>query len=127
MLPLALAVSVFLLLFFSVCFYGYRRNARVSRFYRHVGAAEEASATPLIAAEAPGTSRSSPLHWFETVGQALPVSPQDVSAARRYLIAAGFRRPEAVQVYYGTKIAAAALLFLLMGSSQPYLAVSPTF
>jgi tight adherence protein C len=126
MLPLTLAASVFLVIFCSVCFYGYRRYARVSRFYRHVGA-EETSATPLIGADAPGPGRSSPFHLFETVGQALPVSPQDISVARRYLIVAGFRRLEAVQVYYGTKIAAAVLLFLLMLFSQRYLTILPTF
>ena len=49
---------------------------------------------------------------MQTIGEKVPISPQEATAARRTLIAAGYRSERALKVLYGCKLMLAVLLFI---------------
>jgi len=52
---------------------------------------------------------------FRLVGEVVPASSAESTGLRKRLVAAGYRWPSAVPIFYGIKCAAALLLALLMG------------
>lgn len=103
------AVSVFLLLMLTITWFGYLRYARSGHAYSELG-------RPVVTAEAaeaeaePG--ETTVLRIIRMVGEQVPVSPEDVSITRRYLIAAGYRNDNAVTIYAGLRVLFIAALVL---------------
>lgn len=64
------------------------------------GAAPQALPAPRPAESAKETAAK----VLESLGRTLPIAPSDVEAVRKELIAAGYRWPSAVPIYYGIKI-----------------------
>jgi tight adherence protein C len=116
---LALTVSLFLLLLISISFYGYRRYAKPAHFNERLDS--------IVAAGQPAAfqDRAQQQKWIvrvvQTIGEKVPISPQDATLARRYLLAAGHRSDRAVKVYYGSKIAFAVLLFIAAFVGRSYI------
>jgi len=111
-MPALISLALFVVLTLSITAYGYRLYVRPRRFYEQLGGPVTADATPL---EAPQGKRFM-VRLVEKVGEAMPISPQEVSMTRRYLIAAGFRSEVAPKIYYGLKVVlcAAALIVALL-------------
>jgi tight adherence protein C len=104
-------VILFLLIVAAVSYFGYIHYARPS------GMLDQLASTTSQGIPRPFPHRKqkrqfTPARLLEPLGNLLPVSPQDASAAKRELYAAGFRKDAAVAVYYGTKILLAVVLVL---------------
>lgn len=102
---MALLVSVVLFIFLmgAITVYGYRRYAKPGRVLDQLGGVTVTTETPLLTAVAEAQP-SALVRITQRIGEKVPVSPQDASAARRLLVAAGYRSETAVRVYYGVKV-----------------------
>jgi tight adherence protein C len=98
------------MLFVLISMFGYRLYAKPARFQERLGNAvglEQPVAQPMQ------PQQSWVVRAAQVIGEKVPLSPQDATLARRYLIAAGYRSDTAVRVYYGIKIAGCVALFLV--------------
>jgi tight adherence protein C len=120
-MPALISLVLFVVLTLSITAYGYRLYVRPRRFYEQLGGPVAADAGPL---EAP---RGKPfmVRLVEKVGEAVPISPQEVSMTRRYLIAAGFRSEVAPKIYYGLKIVLCAVALIVALLVRDSLTESP--
>jgi len=120
-LGLTLTLLFFLAVATSVALVGYRTYVRPVRFHERLGAA----VMPAQVGQ-PGGSEVGGRKWVvrvvQQIGEKVPVSPQDVTIARRYLIAAGYRSDTALHVYYGAKIVMAVCFFLASLVLRNYIA-----
>jgi tight adherence protein C len=67
--------------------------------------------------EEPGGSRVERLvGLFKRVGEKAPKSPREMGSLRLRLVQAGFRRDEALTIFFGIRLSAAVGLFLLLSS-----------
>lgn len=122
-----MAITISLLLFLAlvagITYFGYKRYARPSRYYEQLGGTASV-AMPTIdtlgAPEEPGLA----VRVFQQVGDKVPISPQDAMAARKDLIAAGYRSDEAVAVFFGARIVATLLLVLAAFTFRDYVTSS---
>ena len=110
----ALGFLLFVSLTVLITAVGYWMYARPSGFQKRLGTLE---ATP--AAMTVGPSDAASRGWLvrvvETIGEKVPLSPQEASLARRTLIAAGFRSDRATTVYYGLKVLLGVVLLVPAG------------
>ncbi|MEK7404728.1 MAG: type II secretion system F family protein [Acidobacteriota bacterium] len=110
-----IALTLFLFLMSAISYYGYRHYAKPGRIFEQIGgpAGEVETSRAYGAAGAAGLL----IRTIRRVGEKVPISPQDASRTRRYLIAAGYRSDTALVTYYGVKvllcIAMAGLIFAL--------------
>jgi tight adherence protein C len=122
---IAATFSFFLFIAGIITVLGYRMYSRPARIHERLGAA-------VVELPALGTTKSSDRKWavriIQTIGEKVPISPQDATITRRYLIAAGYRTDMALKVFYGIKLVMCA--GLLLGSivgrhfiSNPILAI----
>jgi tight adherence protein C len=111
---LAIAISVFLFFFLAglISFMGYRIYARPTRFQKRLGSLEE-NAQPSVTLDPSGAPDTSWLvRVVQTIGEKVPISPQEASLTRRTLLAAGFRSDRAIKIHYGVKLIAAGVFFI---------------
>jgi tight adherence protein C len=104
-------IALFGLLMIAISYVGYRHYARPARLYDQLGAGLVGH--PARAADGRAREEGVVVRVFREIGAKVPVSPQDVSTTRRYLIAAGHRSESAIGVFYGIKAIACAVLFIL--------------
>ena len=117
-MTLYVSIGLFILLMIAISVYGYRLYAKPSRFQDQLGKA--------VAVEQPlektgGGEKKWLVRVIQEIGEKVPISPQDVGIARRYLFAAGFRSDMAVRVYYGLKIVLALTLFIVAVIGRNYI------
>ncbi len=112
-MALGIAIAFFCIILLSITAYGYRLYAKPGRIEDRLKASSaSAAATAVIGPSAgPRAEKKWLVRVVQQIGEAVPVSPQDVGMSRRYLIAAGYRSDTAVKVYYGLKIVLAVALF----------------
>jgi tight adherence protein C len=60
-----------------------------------------------------GAQPAAVIRIIRQVGEKVPISPQDASIARRYLVAAGFRSATALVTYYGLKVLLCGAMLLV--------------
>lgn len=109
-MPALISLALFVVLSLSITAYGYRLYVRPRRFYEQLsGPAQGGPAAATL--EAP-PEKPFFVRFVQKVGEAVPISPQEVSMTRRYLIAAGFRSEIAPKIYYGLKIVLCAAFFV---------------
>lgn len=60
------------------------------------------------------------VRFFKPIGEMLPRSPEDLSAEAQKLVQAGYRRKDAVMLFYGVRIVTAVVLFLAMSIFQVF-------
>jgi tight adherence protein C len=97
-----ISVAFFLAILGVVSIYGYRRYARPGRFIEQVGSA--AITMPAVDKVTPDEQPGLAVRIAQTIGEQVPISPEDATAARLDLVAAGFRSEQALAILYGTKI-----------------------
>lgn len=110
-IEILIPAALFLLLMGGITWYGYARYARAGQAYGEI-ATEDSG--PIES----GTETSGLIRIIQTIGEQVPVSPEDVSMTRRYLIAAGYRSDSAVPIYSGLRICFVALLVLFVAGSS---------
>jgi len=110
---MAIFVSAILFLFLmgAVTLFGYRRYVRPGRVLDQLGGMTVTSESALIASGGP--QQGVLVRITQHIGEKVPVSPQDVSVARRVLVAAGYRSETAVRIYYGLKVLLCISLLIL--------------
>jgi tight adherence protein C len=117
-MAITISVVFFVILALSISAAGYRIYARPGRIHERLGAA---------VVEMPSLERigEPDRKWLvrvvQTIGEKIPISPQDATMARRYLIAAGYRSDAAIKVYHGIKIVTAVALFLAAAIFRGYI------
>lgn len=112
-MAISITIALFLLVATSIAYVGYRFYAKPGRIHERLGAAVLEAPTPEQIGQLDQPRRTWIVRVVQTVGEKVPISPQDAGLARRYLIAAGYRSDLAVRAYYGIKIIAAVALFLV--------------
>lgn len=118
-----LAAGLFSLLMVAITAYGYRRYARPGRYFEQLG--DTVVADPLVGPTTVPGPEEAVVRVITQIGEAVPVSPQDVSESRRMLIAAGYRTDRAVYMYYGIKVVLSVLFVLLALVARNYLIFNP--
>lgn len=128
-MTLLIPIAFFLLLMVSITWFGYLRYARAGQAYTELS--REALGLP---EEMEDTAPDSGVvRIIKLVGEQVPVSPDEVSMTRRYLIAAGYRGDSAVTIYAGLRVlflVGMVLLALLSGVlffTNPVLKFMPLF
>lgn len=109
-MSLIVSIFCFLLLSSVIVAFGYKHYVRPARLLDQLK-----TSTVDVMASALSADRSSQFtgaRLLKSIGELIPVSPQDAAIAKKGLIAAGFRSGPAVSVYYGAKFCCAALLLL---------------
>src|SRR5579863_7193138 len=101
MLPIMLAVFLFLLLMAVISIYGYRAYVRPSRIYDRVGGIAETAAESETVSVKP---RDVVVRVFEQIGEQIPLSPADQTITKRDLVMAGYRSEGAIRIYFGIKV-----------------------
>ncbi|HXG32118.1 MAG TPA: type II secretion system F family protein [Bryobacteraceae bacterium] len=113
-MALLVSFALFGLLVSLIGYAGYRYYARPGRIYEQIGVP-----APVFEEGAAAREAGFAVRVIRLIGEKVPVSPQDASLTRRYLIAAGYRSENALAVYYGIRvlcaIAAGVAGFLLRG------------
>lgn len=106
-----ISLALFVILMAAISVYGYRRYAKPGRVYEQLGgpAAIVNPTVDRISNDEPGLA----VTVLQQIGEKIPVSPQDMMATRRELVAAGYRTESAVAVFYGCKVVFCATLLLL--------------
>jgi tight adherence protein C len=102
MLAGLLTLVLFVVIGSTVGYYGYRLYARPGRIMEQVGPAAALAFDPALEQGAPPAAFV--IRIIRQIGEKVPISPQDASIARRYLVAAGFRSATALITYYGLKV-----------------------
>ena len=107
----------FLLLLAVITWAGHRYYARPGRFYEQLGTI---SITELSGAQG-GLNDGLAIRVIRTLGEKIPISPEEATLTRRLLIAAGYRDDGALAVYYGLRGLAVISCLLLAVVGQSYL------
>ncbi len=110
---MVLGLSLFLILTIVITAVGYFTWARPSRFQKRLGTLEETPAMAVNTSDAAG--RAWIVRIVETIGEKVPLSPQEAGMARRTLIAAGYRSDRAVTAYFGVKVLMAIGFVIVAG------------
>src|SRR5688572_31340382 len=76
---------------------------------------QELTSSPGDEVEKPRMERL--IKLFKRIGEKAPVSPKEMGQLKLRLVQAGYRRPEAVTIFFGIRIMFALGLFLLFSSS----------
>jgi tight adherence protein C len=103
MLAIGSAVLLFAFLMSAITLYGYRRFAKPGRVVEQLG-------TPVMTMQTMVADPLDPrrdnvmVQVFQTLGEYVPISPEDAIMTRRYLIAAGLRTEQALMVFFGIKL-----------------------
>jgi len=96
-----ISLALFVLLTLSITAYGYRLYVRPRRLYEQLGSPVEVQAAAAVTGPA---ERPLLVRLIQRVGEKVPISPQETSMVRRYLMAAGIRSEAAPKIYYGLKV-----------------------
>ncbi len=112
MIALMIALAAFVMLMALIGFFGYRYYARPGRVYEQLGGnATMAFPSGVGTMTEPGHGLI--VSVVEQIGRAVPLNPDDASAVRRDLIAAGYRAESAVTLYAGLRVLATVFMVVL--------------
>lgn len=98
---LFVSLAFFVVLMGAITWFGYNRYARAGQAFSEIGRATTSSSTLLD-----GNAQQQPtiVRIIQFVGEQVPISPEEASMTRRYLIAAGYRNDNAVVIYAGLRV-----------------------
>jgi tight adherence protein C len=102
---LVFALSVFVIMMAAISAVGYRMIVKPAQFTQRLDSIAAGNEPLSIHDHAP--QQKWLVRVVQTIGEKVPISPQDAGLARRVLLAAGYRSDRAVKAYYGSKIALA--------------------
>jgi len=107
-----LSIAFFLLLAGVITVFGYKRLAKPAQIYEQLGGVVSVQ-NPTI--DRVGTDEQPGLivSVIEQIGQQVPLTPVDITAARGELIAAGYRGDQSIFILYGLKVVMCAAMLIL--------------
>lgn len=100
-MAILISLAVFAALLAFIVYIGYRLYARPGRVYEQLGGP---AALTLPSHENRDGEVSVVVSMIEQLGHVMPVNDEDVSVVRADLIAAGYRAPSAVWIYFGARL-----------------------
>jgi tight adherence protein C len=114
------SLALFAALMTGISFFGYRRYVRPARVHTQLGAPVITASTRL---ELSTPRANAPVAALNRLGAMLPTGKKD-AVTKQLLIMAGYRSAHALQVFYGARLVAVTVGFLLAlvlhaGSSNP--------
>jgi tight adherence protein C len=109
-MALLVSVALFGILATAITAFGYGRYAKPARLLQQL---HNETAEPVEIEQIGQPKTSGLVRRLQALGQHAPISPQDARAARKMLVAAGYRAESAVAVLYGIKLALALALLVL--------------
>ena len=127
MIALLIAGAAFVLLMALIAYFGYRYYARPGRVYEQLGGPAAIAFPGMGDMAEPGHGLV--ITVIEQIGKALPINPDEASAVRRDLIAAGYRSEQALTIYAGLRVlftivaVVTALIFRGMITSNTILSI----
>lgn len=124
-MDIALSLALFGVLMFSISVYGYRLYVKPLRISERLGVPLEAMGPAPVSAAGALPQKRFLVRVIEYVGEKVPLSPEDVSLARRRLMAAGYRSEMAVRTYYGLKVVLFAGLLAAAFIGRDYVTLNP--
>ena len=101
-MALLISLVAFIFLMALIAYFGYRYYARPGRVYEQLGGPATIAFPGMGTMAEPGHGMV--ITVIEQIGKAVPVSPDDATAVRRDLIAAGYRSENAVTIYAGLRV-----------------------
>lgn len=110
-MALLIAAVLFIFLMGAITLFGYRKYAKPGRVYDTLGNATVTAELPLLDAQpaAPGVLAK----LTQQIGEKVPSSADDVTMAKRLLVAAGYRSEAAVRIYLGVRVVMAVALVVV--------------
>jgi tight adherence protein C len=118
MLAELIAILFFAVLMCVISYAGYRHYARPGRLYEQLGEVTMPAVDRLTPEENPGLS----VRILQSIGDVVPVSPEDLSLTRKDLISAGYRSEVSVRTFYGIRILSCLALLILSLVLRGYIA-----
>jgi len=109
LMPILLALFLFVLLMTVISIYGYRAYVRPSRVYDRVGGIAETGIPTGAPAMKP---RDVVVRVIEQIGEQIPLSPLDQTVTKRDLVMAGFRSDGSIRIFYGIKVLFCVAMFV---------------
>jgi tight adherence protein C len=117
-IAILLCLGVFVGLAVAITYFGYRHWVTPARVY------EQLSEGTLAAPSSPTNLPAEPglhIRMFQTIGEMVPISPEDATVTRLDLFAAGYRSDAALTIFWGIRLVACAVLTILAYSLHGYL------
>lgn len=109
---LTISIVLFFVLMTAILLFGYKRYSKPASFVeQQIGMPVISSMTETLMSTKKGTGAADAMRLL---GSIIPASPQDLLAAKRDLVMAGYRSENAAAVFSGVRILA-ALTFLAIG------------
>jgi tight adherence protein C len=110
-MALLIAVVLFIFLMGAITLFGYRKYAKPGRVYDTLGNATVTAESPLL--DAQPASAGVLVKLTQQIGEKVPSSADDVTVAKRLLVAAGYRSDTAVRIYLGVRVVMAVVLVIV--------------
>jgi tight adherence protein C len=110
-MALLIAVVLFIFLMGAITLFGYRKYAKPGRVDDTLGTATVTAESPLL--DAPPASAGGLVKLTQQIGEKVPSSADDVTVAKRLLVAAGYRSDTAVRIYLGVRVVMAVVLVIV--------------
>lgn len=113
-MALIICVSLFLALMIAITLFGYRRYLRPARVYEQLGRPVTAPSAVVNVTDEPEQKLTVKL--IESLGNLMPVSPQDAAGTKERLVMAGYRTESASAVFVGIRMimCVVAIIFCFM-------------
>lgn len=111
-MAILIAIAFFAALMGAISYFGYRRYVRPARVYEQLGG-HATFTMPTVDRITEDEEPGLPVMIAQTIGEKVPVSPEDMIATRRDLVAAGFKSDAALPVYSGIRVICTAVLLLV--------------
>ncbi len=110
-MALLIAAVLFIFLMGAITLFGYRKYAKPGRVYDTLGNATVTAEVPLLDVQpaSPGVL----VKLTQQIGEKVPSSADDVTVAKRLLVAAGYRSDTAVRIYLGVRVVMAIVLVII--------------
>ena len=109
-MAILIAALLFTLLMGAITAFGYWRYARPGRLYDRLSATAEGGGATTIGVVGPDQGLMARV--TQQIGEKVPISDQDASLIKRYMVAAGHRSEGAVTIYYGIRVVLTAVLVI---------------
>jgi tight adherence protein C len=113
-MAIIICISLFLALMLVITLFGYRRYLRPARVYERLGRPVTAPSAVVNITDEPEQKMTVKL--MESLGNLMPISPQDAAGIKERLVMAGYRTEAAIAVFFGIRmiVCVAAIIFCFM-------------
>src|SRR5215472_8553757 len=102
-MALIICISLFVALMIAISFYGYRKYTRPASIYERLGRPVVTTTSAVVNLDEEPEPKLT-VKLIESIGNLVPVSPQDAAGTKERLVMAGYRSESAMAVFMGLRI-----------------------